>query len=287
MKNIDIEKRIIEIPLTKTDKVIADYIVEHQDTVGLTTVANMARDIGVSDTSIIRLLRNIGYEGFADFKRDMADRMVQAYKENRDNLSVGEKYLKNRDALNKNDIITEVVEKTITNIRDTFETTDPELLKTAAECLMKAKHRYIVGFRGASSCANYMARKMALLIPRVDAFDRAESIALEHIVDITKEDCLLMYSFPRYSEINTTILKKAKENGAKTILITDKITSPLAVDADYVLTAAVQGAGITVSYVVPLCISEALLLYISKNLSPKDKKRLSELDDLVSRTRQY
>lgn len=287
MKNIDIEQKIKGMSLTKTEKIIADYIIEHKHTIGLATVTELALAIGVSDTSIIRLLRALGYDGYADFKRDMGSRMMQEYSENRVDMTVGEKFLKSRDVLAKNDVVNEVVTKALTNIRNTFATLDQAVLQDIAAVLLKSKRKHIVGFRGATSCVNYMARKMALILPNVTAFDRAESIVLENIIDITKNDCLLMYSFSRYSEINLPIIKKAKEKGAKIILITDRITSPLATYADYVLTSAVEGAGITVSYIVPMCISEALLLLISKNLSAKDKERLAELDAFVSNTSQY
>ena len=54
---------------------------EHKDTMGIETVTMMAKNIGTSDTSIIRFLRNLGYKGFSDFKKKMADRMIQQYRE--------------------------------------------------------------------------------------------------------------------------------------------------------------------------------------------------------------
>jgi DNA-binding MurR/RpiR family transcriptional regulator len=107
------------------------------------------------------------------------------------------------------------------------------------------------------------------------------------MVDITAGDCVLLYSFPRYSEINYSILELAKEHGAKVIVITDKITSPLAAYADYLLTASINGLGFTNSYVVPMCLSEAILLLVSKHGGKNKNKRATKIDEYLNKHALY
>ena len=47
------------------------------------------------------------------------------------------------------------------------------------------------------------------------------------MIGSNEEDCLVMFSFPRYSEINYSILELAKKRGSKIILITDRVPSLL------------------------------------------------------------
>lgn len=229
----------------------------------------------------------MGYSGYADFKRSMASEMIKRYRARKDNMAPGEKYLCTTSALTKDDVVVSVMNKALANINNTFAATDHKLMKKIANCILKSTYKYVIGFRGASSCSNYMARKLVLLQPNVICLDRAESLVLEQLVDITKNDCVIMYSFPRYSKLNFVIMDIVKERGAKIILITDRLTSPLAAKADYVLTASVEGVGITVSYMMPMCLSEIILLLISKMLDEEDQKRIKFLDEIVSKQEMY
>lgn len=278
-----LEQRIQKLTLTKTEKIIADYIVDHQSTIGLKTVTQLSLEIGVSDTSIIRLLRALGFSGYSEFKQAMNERMVEQYKA----MSPGEKFLKTRRLLNKDNIVADVMRRAAENIQATLQNTDPAAVGDIADCLIKSRRKYIAGFRGASCCAEYMQRKLVFFLPDVVCLSMAESSAVERIIDIQKGDCVLLYSFPRHSEINFTIAEVAKKNGAKVVVVTDRITSPLAAEADYLLTASIEGLGFTNSYVVPMCLSEAILLLVSKRANPKRGQRAALLDEYITRNRMY
>ena len=60
--------KIQSMNLTKTEKVIADYILDNINNIGLSTVTDISLKLGVSDTSIIRFIRLLGFAGFADLK---------------------------------------------------------------------------------------------------------------------------------------------------------------------------------------------------------------------------
>ena len=62
-----LEEKIQKTVLTKTDRKIADYLLDHKDTISFKTVSEVASQIGTSDTSVIRFLRSLGYAGFSEF----------------------------------------------------------------------------------------------------------------------------------------------------------------------------------------------------------------------------
>ena len=97
----------------------------------------------------------------------------------------------------------------------------------------------------------------------------------------------MMFSYPRYSQICTIILELAKKRGAKIILFTDRVTSPLAAYADYVVTTNVTGLSFTNSYVVPLCLAEALAVIISKKVENMSAERLELLDENIYKANLY
>ena len=65
----DVIKKIQNMSLSKTDAKIASYICDHLDTVGLQTSTTMAEIIGVSDTSVVRFVRKLGFKGYIEFQK--------------------------------------------------------------------------------------------------------------------------------------------------------------------------------------------------------------------------
>ncbi len=124
-------------------------------------------------------------------------------------------------------------------------------------------------------------------MPNVINLQYAESEAIEQLVDISKNDCLVLYSFSRYSEIINTLMDMAKEAGAIVILVTDKLSSSLSTKADYVIPCAIVGAGVTNSYVTPMCISEILVLLVSKKIKTAEKIRIERLNENINRNKLY
>ena len=152
---------------------------------------------------------------------------------------------------------------------------------------MSSNRKYIASFRGAACCAQYMASKLLFLTPNVIPVTQADATALERLMDISEDDCLILYSFPRYSEINFILLDIARQRGAKVVLITDQVTSPLANKADIVITAHVQGLGFTNSYVVPISISEMVVLTVSGRNDVANGDRMQKIDEIVGKHKLY
>ena len=246
----DLVHKIQSMTLTRTDAEIAEYILAHLSTIGFQTSTTMAEEIGVSDTSVIRFIRKLGFKGYADYRAQP-------------DLNPGEKYLRTLEHLGSDSLISDVSQYTLNNLRKSYAQLDQGTVEQVVDILLRSDRKYIAGFRGTACCAQYMASKLLFLAPHVVPILHADASAVENLLDITDRDCLFLYSFPRYSEIARPLLEIARESGAKVILMTDRRTSPLANKADVVLTAQVDGLGFTNSYVAPLSLSEVILLSVS------------------------
>ena len=276
--------KIRRLSLTQTDRIIAEYILEHLDTIGLQTSTALARNIGVSDTSIIRFIRKLDFTGYAEFRSEMAGRIARHYDQA---LSPGEKYIKSRESLNRNSLIQDVQSYTLDNLQKSFSKLEMSTVNQIADIILSSNRKFIAGFRGTACCAHYMSSKLLFLVPNVISVIHADADAVEKLVDISKDDCLILYSFPRYSELNFVLMDMARTQGAKIILFTDQVTSPLAKQADVVVTACVGGLGFTNSYAVPLSLTEVVLLALSSRRDEEQEKRMNYVDQLVGENQLY
>lgn len=283
----DMVKKIQSMTLSKTDRVIAEYILEHLSTVGFQTSTTLAQDIGVSDTSIIRFIRKLGFKGYADFRQEMNARIARQYSEAQKELSPGQKYVMTREALNQDSLIQDAGSSTIENLQKSYAKLDAATISQIADIILSSNRKYVAAFRGTACCAHYMVSKLVYLTSNVISLTHADASSVEKILDITADDCLILYSFPRYSEIHYILMDIARERGAKIVLITDQVTSPLANKADIVITAHVLGIGFTNSYVVPISLSEMILLAISSREDDTRNQRIQKLDEVIGKHKLY
>lgn len=285
----DLISKIQSMTLTRTDACIAEYILDHVNTIGLQTSTNLAEKIGVSDTSIIRFIRKLGFKGYAEFRNEMASRIAKQYDQSQQIASLlpGEKYERTKDRLKKGSLIRDVSNYTLENLEKSYSKLDNQTLDQVVDILLNSKRKFVAGFRGTACCAQYMSNRLVLLLPNIVPLLHADSSAIEALVDIEPDDCLFLYSFMRYSEINYQLLDIAHKNGAKIILMTDSYTSPLANKANIVLVSKVTGLGFTNSYVAPLSISEVILLAISNQNDSMCEKRLEMMDGIIRKGRFY
>lgn len=283
----DLIKKIQNMSMTKTDREIADYVAEHLDTIGLLTSTDLAQNIGVSDTSVIRFIRKLGFSGYAEFRNEMMTRMAEQYDQKQRGLSPGEKYSSTREKLNRDSLIGDVSSYTLDNLQKSLSRLSAHQVKEIVDLLFESNRKYIAGFRGTACCVQFMASKLALLLPHVVKITNADATAIESIIDITGGDCLILYSFSRYTEICRTLVEIAKEKHAKIILITDRQTCPLASFADVVVVVDIGGLGFTNSYIAPISVSEVILLAVSLRNNEGCAARIREIDTIVNREKMY
>ena len=283
----DLVRKIQSMTLTRTDAEIAEYILAHLSTIGFQTSTTMAEEIGVSDTSVIRFIRKLGFKGYADFRSEMNARTARQIDRAQPDLTPGEKYLRTLEHLGSGSLISDVSQYTLNNLQKSYAQLDQGTVEQIVDILLRSDRKYIAGFRGTACCAQYMASKLLFLTPHVVPILHADATAVENLLDITERDCLFLYSFPRYSEIARPLMEIARESGAKVILMTDRRTSPLANKADVVVTAQGDGLGFTNSYVAPLSLSEVILLSVSGRKDVTDSKRFNRIDSVMEREKLY
>ncbi len=58
--------------LTNTEMKLASYILEHYEEVLNYNITELAEEAGVSDASVVRFCKSVGYKGYQDFKVNAA-----------------------------------------------------------------------------------------------------------------------------------------------------------------------------------------------------------------------
>lgn len=278
--SLNLEARIKNTHLTKTERLVANYFLEKKSELYFMTAKDIALALNTSDTSVIRLCRTLGYDGFQDMQKSLRKELTQLLDAEKYTIpcaQISEKYqrYKNLDSF-------AYLNMAIGNIQNTYEKNEPEQYTKAANLIIQSTKVFVAGFRGCGAAALHLGVILSQYVQNVQYTNAADSRTIETMLDMGKEDCLILIGGERYSKMSRILADMAKDSECRLIVITDKATSPLSYHAEIVFLADTTSPSAMHSFMGIFFIVEMLHLNINKMLGLLTKERLDKLDYYLS-----
>lgn len=284
----ELRAKLMGVKLTKKEKLIAEFILDHFAEACFITSTEIARRLQVSDSSVIRFTRTLGYTGFMDFQRSIRKTYTERINSVSDNITVPSERLKlSISKLDQSDIVESYFSNVLQNLKTCINQNDTLAFERAASLIAGSKRKFIVTSRANSCVGDMMLLLLKHLLPDVYETSHPALNVIDHLCDITENDCIIAVSFPRYSEMDLLAAQMAYEAGAKIILITDKASAPLAKYATQLLTVSVDSNTFFNSYVAVLFTMELLCSLISKKMGYSTETKLRLIDKYLSKVGLY
>ena len=268
------KKKILEklknTKLTKKEKRIAEFFLDEEQRVFLMNVADIAKTIDVSDTSVIRFIKSLGFENFTDFKNSGQEDIKSRLDKTND-------FIKNLDIIKENSIEQLYIHKINEEVNKIFNSSSQKQIKKISNLIIKAKNKYIVDFKSTAGIANFFGVRLGFMLENVSTFNIDDSVVVNSIFNIKEEDVLIIFDYPMYSKVAKVLAKMTKENKAKIILFTDSDNAPLAEYSDILYKVKLNGISVFNSLISTQILVEYLLTYISQFIEEKAKVRFSKI----------
>ena len=275
---LSLEDAIRQAKLTKTEQRIAEHVLRHVEEISFVTLAQMAKTLGVSETSVIRTARALGFAGFSDLQNSAQEEIRKKMQSMTAELSPKGRVLSAKNRRDKENLPFQGLEFVIQHLNDVIEVNGREKLDKTVDILVGSRQKFICGYRGSACVPYFFAQKLRQFLPGVHGLITGNNEMLEYMADITKDDCLFVCSFPRYNHMVMAALAMARQAGARTISLTDKPTSPIARDTDISLLAGVDFPGFCNTYTAPLFICDLLLLLLSEKINMVSNEKADLLE---------
>jgi len=242
----------LEKTLYGKQKQVATYFLSNFEELSFKTAAEIANSAGVSEPTIIRFVKLLGYKGFPQLKDEFQRIILKK-------LSPSERLHKLPSIPDNNltEIIGLLFEREIQNLKETKEKLNGKIEKVV-RCIIKAKKKYVLGLRSSSACAYLLGRYLDYILPNVITILDGDIRLFEKLRNIGKEDVLIVVSYPRYIRNTVEAIQFAKARNALTITITDSELSPTAQISKFVIIAPSSSISIANSYTA--CVSVINLL---------------------------
>lgn len=259
------------VSYTKSDLRIMEYIENHTDEFLLMSIGQLAAELQMSEATVSRFVRHIGYGDFKELKakvaressgRGAARKLAGTFLKN-EGFHLQEWFAAQQECLER-----------------TFAHTDPKEFERAARVVKDAKHILIHAKNASASIGQLLFFRLRRLGLHVSLVPSGGSEVLEGIAHAGKGDLVITFGFEKLSEESRMILSCAKVAGYQTMAFSSRLHAPAGERADISLYVYRGREEEYHSMTAAAAVADALVLAVSEQLEEASAKSLIRIQKL-------
>ena len=233
----------------------------------------LAQEAGVSESTVTRAAQALGFSGYPDLQGHLRARFFTNAVPTRIEAGVAELGATPEAAAIR------VMLEDAESVRATAEDVSPDALRAAVEALVAARRVFVFGERGSHGLALMLGIGLRLLRD-ARILSQAAGDLPDQLIDLEAGDALAAISFRRVDRATVGVLRHAAGVGARTIVLTDHLSSPAARAADLVLLARLGPLRLMPSYAAGASLVNALLTAVALRTRDAAAARLEAAERL-------
>ncbi|WP_134704743.1 MurR/RpiR family transcriptional regulator [Ammoniphilus sp. YIM 78166] len=284
-KNLSLFEKIqVSMPaMSDAKKAIAKYILENWQEVAFLSASRLARQVGVSESVVVRFSQDLGYTGFPDLQGNLQmilrNRMTGMFGQNGEDAQL--ELLADKHSSGS---VQRVFDLTIKNLQTTLHSNSFETFISAVNQITEARRIAIIAGRNAMGPALTLSIHLNEIFTNTQLIGSGQDDMFDHLRSLTEQDLLITIGLPGYSRNTVRAVAYAEERGIKQIAITDSLSSPLARPNSVVLLTSFKSLAYASSHVSTVFLIDTLIHLITI----KDKGQvLKSLEELAEINKQY
>lgn len=258
----------------------ADHILADPSRAAGSTIGEIAEAVGTSESTLVRLARSIGLEGYRGFRDALvAEVAVTASQQRADDL---------RGDLDPSDDLAAMVGKIGRSDARAAEQTVAGLsidsLQQVIELLAGARRVVVYGVGASSFVASDLHQKLSRIgLPAVAPVDLHAALTATAL--LAEQDALVVISHSGRTIDVREVADVAHGHGCPTVLVTNDPAAPLATRTDLVLTTAAEEVGLrsgaTASRIAQLTVVDCVFLGVAQATYEESRKALDLTHEAV------
>ncbi|MCX7788013.1 MAG: MurR/RpiR family transcriptional regulator [Spirochaetes bacterium] len=211
--------------LRKSEVKVAEWVLSSPDEVIHFSVSELADRVGVSEPTVIRFCRGLGFKGFQDFKIHLAQTLIPSARSIHEIVNGTEE---------PPELIKKVFEANIKAIQNTLSTLDYRSVDTVVKILSKSEKIIFFGLGGSAVVAMDAYHKFFRIGIPCEWFSDSHMAIMASSM-MRKNQTLIAISHSGSSKDVVETIEEAKKAGAETVAIVSQKKSPVTKLVHYVL----------------------------------------------------
>ncbi len=240
---------------SRSQKDVAQYIVDHLDEAAFQTAEELARRANTSSSTVVRFSQALGFEGFPELQAAAREE----YRRVHANVPTGSPSSASAPlfSLDQNEFESALAADHL-NVEDTARKVSREAVEALISAIAEAEKVLVAGTDQMAFFASYLRHLLMLLDLRVDVVASPSQEALSRLGRIDSQTLLIGLSAGRPHPLVVRAMKLARHREARTAAITDATLSEVAKLAQIKLYYSSNSPAYVRSHVALLSIIQAL-----------------------------
>ncbi|MCX8953308.1 MurR/RpiR family transcriptional regulator [Ruegeria sp. NA] len=245
--------------LTPEAQKAARYVLENPADVGVSTVREIAEAAKVKPNTFVRMARQVGFEGYEDFREPFRD----AIRKGRVSFPDRARWLQDIGKSGElGGLYADMIGAAIRNIEETFAGIDANRLKSAAEIIWNSRQIFTLGVGVNNSNARNFTYLASTGMKQFHAIPRPGSTPMDDLAWADEQDVLIAITCHPYRTEVIEAVKLARQQGLTVIGISDSPASPVIRNAHHGFVVAADTPQFFPSSVSTIALLETLLSFV-------------------------
>ncbi len=251
---------------------VADFILKDHKKVFLMTAREIAGECRVSEPTIIRFAKDLGFSGYMDFIQYMKGLLHIE-------LTAVERLQKTRRQSDESNTLDKYCQNTLLNIENLRNLISNKELKRVAGTIFKAETVYVVGYRASAALAYYFGYLLKKIRDNVFMDSSLSWEMRDQIIKNGKSGIMFVIAFPRYPRKTIELIELARKYKVKIIGVSDTPKSPIIALSDQYIIIDVESVSFIDPFAHIMTYLAALIHEITFWDNKKAVKYLAKFDD--------
>lgn len=175
------------------------------------SASELATLAGVSNATVTRFVRRLGYDSYEDARRDA-----------RNEASSGSRLYLQHAGQAEGIEPTNFLDSDIRNLRETLGDIPEQEIAGLAQAILAARKVWCVGYRAANPLANYLQWQLLQAVEDAVPVPGGGQTMGEHVARMSPDDVVILFGLRRRIAGFPDLLRTITDTGAKLALITDE-----------------------------------------------------------------
>ncbi|MEM9433885.1 MAG: MurR/RpiR family transcriptional regulator [Pseudomonadota bacterium] len=245
--------------LTPEARKAATYVLENPRDVGVSTVREIAEAANVKPNTVVRMARQVGFEGYEDFRAPFREAIRRGAADFPDRARWLQDIRKSGDL---GGLYADMVQSNMRNFEETFAGITADDLQAAAEVIWTSNNVFTLGVGVNNSSARKFTYLASTGMVRFHAIPRGGSNAVDDLAWANSEDVVIAITCKPYRAEVVEAVMRARDQGMRIIAISDSPASPIICAADHGFVIACDTPQFFPSSVTTVALLEMLLSFV-------------------------
>lgn len=207
---------------SRSQRDVAQYIVDHLDEVAFQTAEELARRANTSSSTVVRFSQALGFEGYPELQRSARDEYRRRHEPGADAEAAGPLFGLDRSPFEDG------LAQDHQNIEATARRVSRKDVERTIEAIASAERIVVVGTDQMAFFASYLRHLLMLLDLRVEVVASASQESLQRLARLDENTLLIALSAGRPHPLVVRAMKLARHRRGRAIAIVDATLSEVA-----------------------------------------------------------